>query len=345
MAMGSKFLGYNKKEVERYLDQLRSLHEADYKKLDAELRSLKQENDATQKEIEELNTKSQQTQTLEVLEFSLQRIETVYGYLKKYQEEDYREIFRNEYLIKENLKEKIAKIEQEIQGTKENIKKELEQINKLIKPTNLSLVGGGKDVPEKKKEEPNVRMMNNTITADGTSLFDEIEDKKNDSVRSNNTQSEEKKASIFQMTSFWGKTDAVAEENKIEKEETKIVPPKQSIEKEAEKKSEWNELHDLDLLSISEMAASREEAIEHPAQQEDKRASVSVDKETMRTNIDLTRYKYILGKIAGEDLMDNAGGIIIHKHEMITAEIIEQAQRENKLSDLIIHMLIQGMEE
>lgn len=57
------------------------------------------------------------------------------------------------------------------------------------------------------------------------------------------------------------------------------------------------------------------------------------------------RYKYIVGKLAGEDLLDSNGKIIIAKNEKITPEIVTIAETEGKLPELIVNMIIPGMEE
>jgi hypothetical protein len=57
------------------------------------------------------------------------------------------------------------------------------------------------------------------------------------------------------------------------------------------------------------------------------------------------RYKYIVGKWAGEDLHDDQNQIIVRKNNVITEEIVDTAEREGKLSLLIIHMIIPGLGE
>jgi len=52
------------------------------------------------------------------------------------------------------------------------------------------------------------------------------------------------------------------------------------------------------------------------------------------------RSQYIVGKIVGKSVYDSNGRSIIDKHAMITTEIIEAAERENKLSELIANMII-----
>jgi hypothetical protein len=57
------------------------------------------------------------------------------------------------------------------------------------------------------------------------------------------------------------------------------------------------------------------------------------------------RQRYIVGKKTGEDLLDRNGQLIIAKNSTITAQVIEKADAEGKLSDLIVHMIITGLGE
>jgi hypothetical protein len=55
------------------------------------------------------------------------------------------------------------------------------------------------------------------------------------------------------------------------------------------------------------------------------------------------RYRYIVGKIAGEDLLDSNGRKIVSRGELITAEAVERADNAGKLPDLIVNMTIPGI--
>lgn len=65
----------------------------------------------------------------------------------------------------------------------------------------------------------------------------------------------------------------------------------------------------------------------------------------MEREIKTLRYKYLAGKLAGEELLDNKGQVIIRKNQLITPDVVDAAEREGKLADLIVNMTIPGMEE
>ena len=57
------------------------------------------------------------------------------------------------------------------------------------------------------------------------------------------------------------------------------------------------------------------------------------------------RFKYIVGKLAGEDLFDSNGRLIIAKKEKITSEVVALAEAEGRLPELIVNMILPGMED
>lgn len=56
------------------------------------------------------------------------------------------------------------------------------------------------------------------------------------------------------------------------------------------------------------------------------------------------REKYMVGKIAGEDLFDDNGRLIVAKHAAITPEVIHRAQQAGKMAELIVQMMIPGLD-
>ena len=58
-------------------------------------------------------------------------------------------------------------------------------------------------------------------------------------------------------------------------------------------------------------------------------------------NIDEIKRKYIIGKISGKEIKDNSGNIIARQNELITEDIVDLADQNGKLVELIVHMTIQ----
>jgi|GEM_PF-3722970 len=56
------------------------------------------------------------------------------------------------------------------------------------------------------------------------------------------------------------------------------------------------------------------------------------------------RHKYIVGKVAGDNLYANDGSLIIARNNTITTEVVIKAEAEGKLPELIVSMILPGME-
>lgn len=65
----------------------------------------------------------------------------------------------------------------------------------------------------------------------------------------------------------------------------------------------------------------------------------------LAAEIRVIQQRYIIGKKAGENLYDEAGALIIAKGEEIAAATIDAAERAGKLADLIVQMVIPGLED
>lgn len=61
--------------------------------------------------------------------------------------------------------------------------------------------------------------------------------------------------------------------------------------------------------------------------------------------LDALKRNYIVGKLAGEDLMDRNGRVLITKNTVITEDAMKQAENEGKLAELIVNMIIPGLED
>lgn len=69
------------------------------------------------------------------------------------------------------------------------------------------------------------------------------------------------------------------------------------------------------------------------------------DESGLITDIDSLRYKYLLGKLVGRDVTDVTGKVILRRNDTITREVVQLAEREGKLSELIVNMTVPGLEE
>lgn len=65
-----------------------------------------------------------------------------------------------------------------------------------------------------------------------------------------------------------------------------------------------------------------------------------VESKAVTSEIKNIRSKYLIGKIVGEDLMDRQGRLLARKGSIITENLIEIIDKEGKLAELILNMIL-----
>jgi hypothetical protein len=112
---------------------------------------------------------------------------------------------------------------------------------------------------------------------------------------------------------FWGEDFSEDVKTEDTKQETTEETKEETKGEEINKKNEVEEVNETKKENLKSKAVSGE--------------------------IENLRYKYLVGKIAGEDIYNNKNNIIIPKNTEITTDIITIAEKEGKLSELIINMI------
>ena len=133
-----------------------------------------------------------------------------------------------------------------------------------------------------------------------------------------------------------GKMDVMEKPKKeeIKKDETKKEKPKiVETNKEEVKVVNFQIEHPVRLL-VAKSLKSEETVSDMSGEQND-----------LIEQIDAIKSQYIVGKVAGEDLVDVQGNLLLAKFDIITKQVVDQAHREGKLADLILNMKISGLGE
>ena len=78
---------------------------------------------------------------------------------------------------------------------------------------------------------------------------------------------------------------------------------------------------------------------EEPLQEEEK--PKKKEETTVQNDVAGLKNMYVIGKVAGDDLFDRSGKLIIAKNEIITQDVIEKAEREGNLIELVLEMKLQ----
>jgi hypothetical protein len=126
-------------------------------------------------------------------------------------------------------------------------------------------------------------------------------------------------------------------------ENPRIVVDMKCEERKEEKLDSWKQLEVINSAPRPALEVEREivvNTVVPPIAQNTLEKKSLSDRPSQSKSKTEIRNQYILGKLAGEDLFDNEGNKIISSHATITEEIIERAEREGKLANLIVSMII-----
>lgn len=104
----------------------------------------------------------------------------------------------------------------------------------------------------------------------------------------------------------------------------------------------------LDVHAEAEMLPSGTNT-ENPPPSEDAsslgpRPTVAPASEALGEEIRFVRERYIVGKTAGQSLLAADGRVLIAKGGRITVQTVADAEREGKLAELVVHMIMPGLE-
>lgn len=77
----------------------------------------------------------------------------------------------------------------------------------------------------------------------------------------------------------------------------------------------------------------------------DIRPQPSISDPALAQRVDELKLRYIVGKVAGKDLVDTRGQLIAQRGEKLTAAVVEAADRAGKLVELIVNMVIDDLGE
>lgn len=138
----------------------------------------------------------------------------------------------------------------------------------------------------------------------------------------------------MKANSFWGDMDEFMDEDVLTSNDwfsfsPREMKPSVRMEEPSHQSSNY----------VEETAASlQEEETEIPTEAEE----VSIEEST---EIEKIKRNYIVGKLAGDHLLDSRGRLIIAKDAVIQEDTIKRAQQEGKLAELIVNMVLPRMDE
>lgn len=298
--------GQDKHKIEITLEEVRAFNRQRLALLEEERNKIREEKNELERYLRTLTEELSSLHSYGVLELGLQRLENVCVTLLKAAEENSRLIMENAGMKTLNLQNQIKETEGQIEQVKEQIQKELNMIYKMA---------GGSANPQSAA----------LIRAWQADIFSNL-----------------------------SQQQAAAAHSPLKTEKDKFGESVGGYNQPARKFKEYRndfsyrpadkleEVRDYHSYQLEDKFKSHDKAKEL---NELKERNSSRPEEGLKSKIEDTRYKYMIGKIAGEELVDNFGEVIIQQGEVINLEHIEKAKEEGRLSELIINMIVPGMDE
>ncbi len=380
-----KLLGYRKREVESYFQKLKENHSFELSQLQRQLEETLSEKYTLSEKLDRLQEKwATRFEGEDFITLTVNRVKEMTEILMQKAALDAEKVLKEAEKEQAADKQKIADIEEEIVTTKKQIKSLLEELASIMKDTEKSVPEteqlSNKII--KLNEIINERNLRNQekdlsdfdsndqwaeekeIAADGTPFFESENEKREDEeagrlkrmmnklaqklnkeeitkedftaeAAEEESGSENISANHEEIEEFWKTSDT--ENNSTQENRT------QSIQKAEDMldhyKTQTSEMIKTQLKDYSD------EKIENSTEENASSDGGNSGSPAVASEIINTRFKYIAGKLAGKDLIGNNGEAIITKGATITKEIISKAETEGKLPELIVNMVLPGMED
>lgn len=317
--MRVRIFGLKKEQVNKYIKDIKWNFHSDKISLEHELQKVVNENEKLQiKLLPESKEDLEDT----FWEFGNERIKEFMNQLNK-QHELEKAVFRNDYAMKiEDVTKKINELDKEIEVANSLFSTMLDQITKIVEQSVYQLINGKTTINEEKQDNLSFKEEIGKINTSRVTKYQKETTTDKDcpanSLGSNmegTSQQSNKK-----HNRFWAEVEEWAGESLNDIEENDLLT---GLENEV----------------VPQKFKDQDKSIKPMLKHDNKptRALPNVDTSLIE-QIDAIKSQYIVGKVAGEDLYDQAGNLIIAKSTKITREVVEEANRLGKLAELIVNM-------
>ncbi|TVY07705.1 hypothetical protein [Paenibacillus cremeus] len=183
------------------------------------------------------------------------------------------------------------------------------------------------------------------VTADGLMLQEEDREPVLPNVVASTVAGAEQLEARPSGSAFWGNVDGYMRSSSTAAE-ARVSPAARPVRLLAEEKPQ-----DSRVAVQSELEAGQREAAASAAASEGASTpsptmppqAQSQESAALTSEIQAIRHRYIVGKRAGDTLYDAGGRLIISQGGVITADVVDAADRAGKLADLIVGMTISGL--
>lgn len=285
-----------------------------------EINELKNQIEATKQEI--IFLEQCLDDPSDFLKFSSAKIDLAVSTLNESFLSEIKEVEEQISDLRKEHKEKLAKFDKDILEEKEKVRNMLLKLDEEIKTRETK--------PEKAKEQlpnqgyryySNVPALAEEEKKIDTNSSSKVREEKNDGQRLYDSSSSVAKPSTYSIDRATDEEiETLVRELKARKNSRKEIDLPDEPE---EPKSYEPEAKVLEGFWEDDLSEETEKPVEEEVE-------ISIE--------DSSKHAFIIGKFAGDNLLDESGKLIIAKDEIITEEVIAKAEAEGKLVNLIIDM-------
>lgn len=314
--MRDKLFGLNKNIVDQLLKKIRSEQQEELDDIEKQVKSISEENRQYRSELASvLHQKHEDTHSKEVINLAEFRLQNVIQYLDK---QKTTEMFH----LREKHEQYIANLHQRMK----DLDRELQRVNKAFQNMSANLWNPITDhyLPSqtyKNRNSPESSIKSELVHEQPLPSFGKQEDFESQPITKKTIQS-----------NFWGLDEKLVEQAKSSLHSTNetVVHPALTINELPE---DFSCEIEEDTKESGELSLSKSNEYPKPSSKQ------------LVDEVDSLKSQYMLGKVAGENIYNKEGQLLIKKNTIITKEIIELAHQQGKLAELIVNMKMLGGEE
>lgn len=354
----SRILGIDREQVDYDIHQLKKEHAEKLEQIKKQIEALKLENDCLSKHCDNLKKEIKtEMQPTEFMEYALKKADEYTPLFDKAAQREIEDITSIGEKTEVLFNQKIAEFEEKIKETQaflDNILKDIldknEHLTEKVKDF-IEKEGSYKFIPHRQgSSKPRSVKMRATQTQEVTNILAKpIENKKTEIIpyQEQNTTVKESKLDKKESTELKKEVQSADSKQMFDQVLDQDLSNYSGVseEKLAEKANEDFQKANLRHEDIEESPREPQitKAIEiNRTPQNEERPIYKANTENKAITIDISniRSKYLIGKVAGADLLDKDRRVIVAKNAVITNEIVDKAEKEGKLAELIVNMAL-----
>lgn len=350
--MKQQLFGLQRAHINKLLQQLKDDFSAEYTQLEIEIDRIKSENEQLERELAVRTTKQPaQIDGSDVLKLAHERIEKVLHYLEEKKVSEMEEV-RKTYTERINkINQQIETLDVEIQSVEKLFSDMFEQfIHQMEHPNPYPFSSEMKPLFQHEQMSMNASEIASTNEAAVSTGVAEHENMQVSSVTTEQSAEQRMRAansiadtivhseSFPNSDSFWGDIEQWASTSSPSLQEEPVLVNHEfmQIDEVFEGKgTKSEEIHQK--LSSTKTAEGTNQS-----NQVESSNNSNTYSDALLEQIDSIKTQYIVGKVAGQDLYDLNGNLIVSKNALITREAVERANQIGKLAELIVNMKLTG---